>query len=185
MTETEVIATINELMDEYARTGEKWTSTSIARRAIERLGEGVVAEGSVVNLVNQVYAARYDTPLPGTTIGLREVEGVARVARKPSLMEMLHAGQEEDEPLEATVARMRKMHPGVTRPAVVKVIEEYQAWLLKRAEKHASLARGLDRVGAICKPVWDEDSSLTIEDALKIMASRGDEAAQRELASWG
>jgi hypothetical protein len=60
---------------------------------------------------------------------LREVEGVARVAHKPCLTEMLHAGQQDGEPLEATVARMRRMYPGLTKAAMDAVIEAYSDWL--------------------------------------------------------
>jgi hypothetical protein len=60
MTEKELIDTINALIDADVQAGTEMTSRDLARRAIEHLGEGVVAEGAVADLADQVFAARFE-----------------------------------------------------------------------------------------------------------------------------
>jgi hypothetical protein len=183
ITERDLIDVINQLIDEHMQSGEEWTSTTLAREAIGRIGEGVVTESAMIDLARQVNDARGPWPsLPGTEPRLREgVKGVDRLEHRLSLIELLHEGQEEEEPLEKTVMRMRRMHPGVTEGQVHAVIERYSDWLRERAAAQGAQARELERVMAIVKPVMDEDSSTTIGDAMKEMARRGCQEAQREI----
>jgi hypothetical protein len=168
ITEQKLIDTNGALMDEYAQTGEEWTSTSIARRAIERLGgDGVVPLEAVADLAGQVFTARFKPwiALPGTTPRLRKwCEGVVRLEAKPSAVEILHAELEAGESLEVALARANP-----TRDE----FDAYEAWWNKRLESQKAQARELDRVRAICQPVWDEDPDVPIDEALRIMASRG------------
>lgn len=166
ITERDLIDVINQLIDEHMQSGEEWTSKTLARDAIKRVGEGVVTEGAMIDLARQVNDARDPWPaLPGTEPRLREgVKGVDRLEHRPSLIELLHEGREEGEPLEKTVMRMRRMYPGVTEGQVRAVIERYSDWLRERAAAQGAHALELERIVAIVKPVMDEDSSTTIGD---------------------
>jgi hypothetical protein len=67
LTEEKAIAVINELIDADMRTGAEMVASDLARRAIARLGEGVIDEKAVADLVGQVFTARFEPwmALPG------------------------------------------------------------------------------------------------------------------------
>jgi len=187
MTERELIDIINALIDADTQ-GEcpVLNPKDIARRAIDRCGEGVFTTEAVTDLVCQIFTIRCEPwkGLPGTTPRLREwKEGVVRLAPKPSVMEILEAGREAREPLAVTLARVRRAYPRLTEAAIKAEIGAYLAWLDSRIAHNEAEFRELTRAHAIAKPALDEDPSLTIGEALKVMAGRGNEAARRELAS--
>jgi hypothetical protein len=182
--EQELITAINMLLDEASAKGEAFTMSDIARAAIERCGAARVPLEAVADLARQVYIRKNEPwmALPGTKPRLKEWgDGVVPLAHKPTVMEILERGRDIGEPLEVTFARVGAAYPNLTGDELDAEVDAYQAWLEDRIERQRAQVRELDRVRAICQPVWDEDPSLTIGEALKVMASRGDEAAQREL----
>ena len=97
MTEQKLIDTINTLIDADVQAEIILNPKDIARRAIDRCGEGVFTTEAVTDLVCQILTVRCEPwkVLPGTRPRLRAwKEGVERLTPKPGVMEILDAGRE-------------------------------------------------------------------------------------------
>jgi hypothetical protein len=128
MTEQELINTINALIDKDPQAECSVLDPKyLARRAIDRCGEGVFEEAAVADLAHQILTIRCEPwmVLPGTKPRLREWgDGVARLIPKPTVLEILEAGRQSGEPLEVTLARANPTGDE---------LEAYRSWV---AESH-------------------------------------------------
>jgi hypothetical protein len=154
-----------------------------------RCGQAFEPE-AVTDLTAQILSARCEPwkwP-PGVRPRLKGwKDGISRLIPKPSVMELLEAG-------DARAGCGWRTRSGPPTALQAKV-ESYAAWLRESADDlrremerlegridgQTAMAGELERVMAIVKPVMDEDPSLTIGEALKVMAARGCEAARWEL----
>jgi hypothetical protein len=96
----------------------------------------------VADLAYQILSARSEPwkwP-PGARPRLKSrKDGISRLIPKPSVAELLEAGRQAGEPIDVTLARVRRAYPRLTEAAVEAEVEAYRAWLRecrKQLEAH-------------------------------------------------
>jgi hypothetical protein len=183
MNEEELIGIISELIDAHVGVMD---SEDIARRALDRCGEGIFEREAVIDLAAQILSARCEPwkwP-PGARPRLKGWnDGISRLTPKPSVAEILYAGKQAGDPLEVTFARVGAAYPNLTGDEMQAEIDSYIAWVQRGIEQQLAERAKLNALLRITKPATDEDPSLTMSEALKVMASRGCDAAREVLSS--
>jgi hypothetical protein len=143
MTEQELIDIINALIDaDLQGECQALKPKDIARRALD--------------------AERYSSPSPWPRSSARGCEpwkwppgarprlksrkdGISRLIPKPSVAELLEAGRQAGEPIDVTLARVRRAYPTMNLAALQVNVESDAAWLLEFSD---DLTRELERLKA-------------------------------------
>lgn len=148
MTEQDLIDTINALIDADVQAEcPALKPKDIARRALDRCG-GVFEPEAVADLTAQILSARCEPwkwP-PGARPRLKGWKnGISRLIPKSSVAQLLEAGRQAGEPIDVTLARVRRAYPGLTEAAMQAEVEAYAVWLGACAEATAANIRDLKR----------------------------------------